>query len=44
MEKTVHSTKFRKVSRVREVIYPVYFTGNMADSAEVHRKPTPVKQ
>ena len=26
-------------SRVKYVIYPVYFTGNMADSTVVHRKP-----
>ena len=37
MEKLYSSTKFINVSRVKETAYPVYFTGNMADSAAVHR-------
>ena len=32
MEKFYNSTKFRNTSRVKEAVYPVYFTGNMADS------------
>ena len=39
MEKIDNSTKLINVSRVKEAVYPVYFTGNMADSAAVHRKP-----
>ena len=39
MEKFYNSTKFINVSWVKEAVYPVYFTGNMADSAAVHRKP-----
>ena len=38
MEKFYNSTKFINVSRVKEAIYPVYFTGNTADSIAVHRK------
>ena len=39
MEKFCISTKFRNISKVKEAIYPVYFTGNMADPAAFHRKP-----
>ena len=39
MEKFYNSTKSINVSRVKEAVYPVYFTENMADSATVHRKP-----
>ena len=39
MERFYNSTKLINVSRVKEAVYPVYFTGNMADSAAVHRKP-----
>ena len=38
MEKFCISTKFRNISKVKEAIYPVYFTGNMADPAAAHRK------
>ena len=38
MEKIYDSTKSINVSRVKEAVYLVYFTGNMADSAAVHRK------
>ena len=33
MEKFYNSTEFINVSRVKEAVYPVYFTGNRADSA-----------
>ena len=39
MGKFYNLTKFGNVSSVKVAIYPVYFTGNMADSAAVHRKP-----
>ena len=39
MEKIYNSTKLINVSRVKEAVYPVYFTGNMVDYAAVHRKP-----
>ena len=39
MGKFYNSTKFIIILRVKEAVYPVYFTGNMADSAMVHRKP-----
>ena len=37
MENFYNSTKFTNVSRVKQVVYPLYFTGNMADSAAVCR-------
>ena len=39
LEKIYNSTKFRTVSMVKEAVYPQFFTGNIADSAAVHRKP-----
>ena len=39
MDKFCNSTKFINVLRVTEAVYTVYFTGNMAYSAAVHRKP-----
>ena len=39
MENIYNSTKFTNVSRVELAVYPLYFTGNMADSTAVHWKP-----
>ena len=40
MKNFYNSTKFINVTRVKkEAIYPVYFTGNIADSDAAHRKP-----
>ena len=39
MEKIYNYTKFTNVSRVKYAIYPLYFTGNIADFTAVHRKP-----
>ena len=39
MENFYNSTRFRKVSRVKLAVYPVYFTGNTADCNMVHRPP-----
>ena len=36
MGKIYNSTKLINVSRVKEAVYPVYFTGNMSDSTAVH--------
>ena len=42
MEKLYNPTKLINVSRVKEAVYPVSFTGNMADSSAVHRKPSKI--
>ena len=39
MENIYNFTKFTNVSRVKYAIYPLYLTGNIADSTEVLRKP-----
>ena len=45
MENTYNGTKFCNVLRVKLAVYPVYFTGNTANSTAVYRKhrknPTP---
>ena len=38
MEKFYNSTKFIIVSRAKEAVNPVYFTGNMADPMGASRK------
>ena len=39
MQNICNSTKSRKVSMMKQAVYPVYFTENVADSTAVHRKP-----
>ena len=39
MENIYNYTKFTNVSRVKYAVYPLYLTGNIADSTAVHRKP-----
>ena len=39
MENTYNYTKFTNVSRVKYAVYPLYLTGNIADSTAIHRKP-----
>ena len=38
MENTYNGTKFCNVLRVKLAVYPVYFTGNTANSTAVYRK------
>ena len=40
MEKFYSSNKYRDVSRVKASVYHVYFSGNIADFAGAHRKPS----
>ena len=39
IENIYNYIKFTNVSRVKYAVYPLYLTGNIADSTVVHRKP-----
>ena len=39
IENIYNYTKFTNVSWVKYAVYPLYLTGNIADSTAVHRKP-----
>ena len=39
MKNIYNYTKFTNVSRVKQAVYPLYFTGNIDVSTAVHRKP-----
>ena len=44
MEEFYNSAKFRIVLRVKEAVYTVYFTGTMANSTTVRRKPRKISR